>query len=242
VWQHVTEDEGNKAATMLSVAFANAVTNQTMLQGITSVVQVLADPERYGPRFFQQYAGSVVPALVAQTTAMFDPVQREVNGIVDAVKARIPGARGTLEPKINPFTGEPMEAKQRLGEIAPITETELSMDPVLSEALRLGVGVPKTPKKLQLPSPLDRKAGQVELTPEQRTLFASTSGQLAHQILTKIVGSDVWEPLPDLVKKNIYSKVLTQARKAGAAAALPGEDRAAFAQEMADNLIEKLRK
>lgn len=242
VWENVTEDEGNKAATMISVAFANAVTQQTFLSGVTHIVQVLADPQRYGPQFVEQYAGSVVPAIIAQPTQMLDPIQREVNGIVDAVKARIPELRGTLEPKINPLTGEPMEAKGKLGEILPIAVSEISKDPVLEWAAKLGIGVPKAPKSLQLPVPLDKKLGQVELTPEQRTLFASTSGQLAHQILTKIVASAVWEPLPDLVKKNIYSKVLTQARKAGAAAALPGEDRAAFAQEMADNLIEKLKK
>jgi hypothetical protein len=240
VWENVEEDEGNKAATMLSVAFANAVTQQTFLSGITHIVQVLADPQRYGPQFVEQYAGSVVPALVAQSTQMIDPLQRETHGIIEAVQARIPGLRENLQPRINPLTGEPLDAKDRLAGVAPINVRDISQDPVLQEAARLGVGLPKTPKNLQMPSPLDKSIGKLELTPEQQTLFASTTGELAHQILSQIVGSEAWNNAKPAIQRQIYAKVFAQARKVGMAKAVPGEERAAMAQEMADKLREKL--
>jgi hypothetical protein len=63
-----------------------------------------------------------VPAIVAQPTQMLDPVTREVNSITDAVKARIPGLRGELLPKRDIF-GEPIQTKERLGAVSPVTET-----------------------------------------------------------------------------------------------------------------------
>lgn len=241
VWQHVTEDEGNKAATMLSVAFANAVTQQTFLAGVTSIVQVLADPQRYGPRFVQQYAGSVVPSIVAQPTAMIDPLQREIGGIVDAVKARVPGLRGEVEAKINPMTGEPMPAKQRLGEVAPITQVQESDDKVLSEAARLRVGVAKAPKNIEVSTAgLSKQIGAVELTPEQRTLFASVSGKIAHDTLSKIVSSPSWDTVPDLIQKKIYATVITDARKMGEMQAMPASQRLTEARRAADELMRRL--
>ena len=241
VYENVTEDEGNKAATMLSVAFANAVTQQTFLQGITSIVQVLADPQRYGPRFVQQYAGSLVPAIIAQPTAMNDPIQREINGIVDAVKARIPGLRDTLEPKVNPLTGQVEGAKQRVGGASPMTTTQESEDKVLTEATRLKVGITAAPKRIEMPTGgLDAKLGKIELTPEQRTTFAETSGELVHRIMDRIVNEPRWDTTPDLIKKKIYDHVIEVSHKSGRASAVTLEQRMQKAHEIADSLRSKL--
>lgn len=118
--------------------------------------------------------------------------------------------------------------------------TKESMDKVLTEAARLEVGVTRAPKSLHLPSP-DKKIGKVELSPEQQNIFESTSGKLAHQILARLVASPSWDALPDLQKKKIYSNVFKDARKRGAAAALPGEKRAELAQSMADDIAEAIK-
>lgn len=242
VWENAAGEENNKVATMLSVAFANAVTQQTFLQGVTSIVQVLADPQRYGDRFVQNYAGSIVPAIIAQPTAMADPLQREIGGIIDAIKARIPGARGTLQPKINELTGQPVTTKEMLGGASPIKEATKSEDKVLSEAARLGVGVAKAPKSVELStSGLDSQLGKMELTPEQRTIFASASGKLAHKIMDNLVNSPSWDSRPDVVKRRIYATVLTESRKAGASEAVSPEQRMAKAREIAASLRKQMQ-
>lgn len=242
IWQHLTEDEGTKAQTMLSIAFANAVTQQTFLQGITSVVQVLADPQRYGPRFFQQYAGSVVPAAVAQITAMNDPLVREVNSIVEAVKARLPGLRETLEPRINELTGQPVQAKERLGGISPITETEASKDPVLAEAMRLRVGVPKTPKKVDLPAMGQRDIGKVELTPEQKTIFGGEGGKFIHEAMTNIIGAPEWDSMRDLERKIVFEKIIKKGHEVAGKLVLSQEQRDSEGQRIMDALAKRLAK
>lgn len=238
VWDHMNEEESDKVPKMLAVAFANAVTNQTALQGLTSVVQVMSDPTRYGPKFIQQYAGSVVPNVVAQPTAMLDPVVREVNSITDAVKARIPGLRSELLPQRDIF-GEPIQTKERMGAVSPVTETTESTDKVRTEAARLGLSAAGVPKKTHVGRG-SGKLGDVKLEPEQRDRFGDIAGHLAHEVLSGIVNAPGWEDLPDPVQKRIYSKAFLQAHRAGAAAALPPELRAGIAQEISEKIQTEL--
>lgn len=239
VWDKLGEGENDKAAKVGAVAFANAITNQTMLQGLTMMVNALSEPDRWFPRMAQSYASSMVPfsGLSKQSAEAIDKEQRRIDSIRDAVYGAVPVLRESLLPKINVLTGEPLETKQR---VAGQKATQESMDKVLTEAARLGIGVSKAPKNIQVPAP-DKKIGKVELTPEQQNIFQSATGAMAHQIMAQLVASPSWENLPDLVKKRIFAKVFTQARKAGAAAAFPADQRIVKAQEIADEVEESLK-
>lgn len=238
VWDHATEEEVDKIPKMVAVAFANAVTNQTFLQGITNIVNAMSDPKRFGPKLAQQYAGSVVPALVAQPTAMLDPVVREVNSITEAVKARIPGLRGGLLPKRDPF-GEPQQTRERLGAVSPVTETKETSDKVRSEAARLGVSAADAPKKVHLGRG-SGKIGDVELTPDQRDKYVDVGGHLAHDILVQMVGSPGWDDLPDLLKKRAYQRVFKQAHRAAAAQTLPADLREGLINQITEKVQAEL--
>src|SRR5205085_2089330 len=98
VWDHTTEEEADKIPKMLSIAFANAVTKQTWLQGVTKLAGAM-DPNGSKERFMQGLAGMVVPAASAQTAQMMDPLARETDSMLDAIKSRIPGMRESLRPK-----------------------------------------------------------------------------------------------------------------------------------------------
>jgi hypothetical protein len=239
VWDHLNEDEADKIPKMLTVAFGNAVTNQTFLQGITNIVNAMGDPKRFGPRFVQQLAASTVPNIVGQTTAMNDPLTREVDSMLDAIKARIPGARETLLPKRDVF-GEPIQTKERLGGLSPIVESKETADPVRSEAARLNISAGDTPKKVHVGRG-SGKLGDVKLTPEQKDVFGDVAGHLAHDVLSQIVSGPGWKGLPDLVKKRAFAKVFLQAHRAGAAAALPPELRAGIAQEITQKIQQELQ-
>jgi hypothetical protein len=52
------------AATLMT---AHNALSKTFVQGIAQLNDALADPQRYGPRFFEGLAGSVVPGIVATT-------------------------------------------------------------------------------------------------------------------------------------------------------------------------------
>ena len=235
VWDHMSPDESDKIPKILSTAFANAVTNQTFLQGITQIINAMSDPSRFGPRFLQGMAGSAIPAIVGQAAQMMDPYQREVNSVLDAVKARIPGVSETLMPKRDAY-GEPIAGKDRVLGISPVTTSTVSTDPVRLEAARLGVGAAKAPDHIELPSGHDSKLGKVELTPQQQDIFADKAGHMAHQILTQMVSSPSWSTMPDMAQRNAMAKVFEVSRKVGQAAAVPPEQIQKEAQRIAKEL------
>lgn len=237
-WDKMDTLEQDQAPKILATGFANAITNQTMLQGLTMFVRALSEPAQFFPRMAQSYTASLLPfsGLMRQTAEVIDTQQRRVDSIKDAVWNAVPKLRETLLPKLNVLTGEPLETKERtLGQ----KTVEESQDKVLSEAERLGLSVPGAPNKLHI-GRATGKIGDVELTPEQQNKFIEATGKMAHQILTPLVASPAWDAMKDAAKKQIYKKVFARARKMGAVMALPGEDRAALAQGIADQFVEQL--
>jgi hypothetical protein len=224
VWEHMTPEESDKLPKILATAFANAVTNQTFLSGITSVVQVMADPQRYGPKFIQGLAGSTVPAIIGQTAQLTDPYQREIGSSLEAIKNRIPGVRENLTPTRDIF-GEPQANPERLGGISPVTKRTLSDDPVRKEAARLKVGMPEAPKSIDMPAAGDKTLGRVALTQEQRDAYGKAAGEFAYEHLAQVVGSPAWESTPDFAKQIVFKKVFEASRMVGAITALPPDMR-----------------
>jgi hypothetical protein len=219
-WDYLTSDERDKLPKIIATAFSNAVTSQTFLAGMTTLVQVMADPTRYGPTFINQLSGSVVPAIVGQTAQLMDPYMREVNSAREAVQNRIPGLRGQLTPSRDIF-GEPVANPDRVGGISPVTVKTLSDDPVRKEATRLKIGNPEAPKSVQLPAKGDSKIGKVELTPEQRDVFAIEGGHLAHDLLGTIMESPSYAGMPDYIKSQIFRDVFTRSNSWGKYKAIP---------------------
>lgn len=238
IWDHLTADEADKIPKMLSVAFANAITNQTFLQGIATVVNALGDPTRFGPKFVQGMAGSVVPNIIAQPTSMLDPVQREVNTILDAVKARIPGYRQELLPKRD-YLGEPMQTKERLGAISPVQEQKISDDKVRQEVARLDISVPTAPKKTHIGAGTG-KIGDIDLTPEEKDVFATEGGKMAKDILTQMVNDPSWDSAPDIIQRKMIQRVFVESHKYAAFKALPLEKRQAALDTITEKMTQEL--
>jgi hypothetical protein len=240
VHEHMTDDEVDKLPKILATAFANSVTNQTMLQGVTQIVQATTDPTRFAPRMAQGFAGSIVPAALSQTAQMSDPIQREVNSMLDAIKNRIPGVREGLMPKLDAF-GQPVQTKDKAGFVFPIQISEASDDPVRKEAMRLAISVAAPPKKMHFGANTG-KIGDVKLTPEQTQKFQEVSGNMAHDIMAQVIASGSWATMPDIAKRMTFQRAELVAHKAGALAALPPETRGPIIQQIADKLTLELQK
>lgn len=238
VWDHMNDEEKDKIPKLLARAFANAVTNQTFLQGLTNVVGAMSEPARFGPKFLQKLAGSMVPNVIGQPTAMADPVVREVNSMLDAVQARIPGMRQDLLPKRD-WLGEPVETKERVGVVGPVRVLKVSEDKVRLEAARLDISMAAAPKKTHIGKGTG-KLGDVELTPEERDTFEKVGGEMAHKILNNIVNADGYDQIPDLIKKRIFAKVLTASHQVAAVSALPMDKRIAYIQSISEKVAAAL--
>jgi hypothetical protein len=237
VWDHMTEEEKDKVPKMLATAFANAITNQTFLQGITQVVNAMSDPTRFVPKFAQGLAGSVVPGIIAQPTVNSDPYVREVNSMLDAIRARLPGRQEMLTQR--DWLGAEVQTKERFGMFAPVREQQISTDKVRLEADRLGISVAAAPKKTHIGKGTG-KIGDIELTPEERDTFERVGGNMAHNILTQIVNAPGWDTMPAMVQRKIYAKVLQGSHQVAAVAALPMDKRVAYIQSISEKIAQEL--
>ena len=238
--EYMTEGERDQWARMLAFAFASNVTNQTFMTGATNFVNVLQDPSRYGQNYLESLAGSVIPAAVGQTAADLEPFLREMHGMRDAMIARIPGMREGLMPKKDLF-GQPIASPERLWIGSPFTVSATSVDKVRTEASRIGFATPDIPKSLDvIPGKAFGKLDKVQLTPEQKDIFATASGQLAYQELFKIVNIPGWDAQPAMIQRQIYEKVFKVSRDVATAQLLMGTDPAATEQAV-DTVRKALR-
>ena len=211
-WGYMTHGERDQWARMLAFAFANNATNQSFFTGATNMVNVLQDPSRYGQNYFESLAGSIVPSLIGQTAADMDPYVRQIQGMRDAIQARIPGWREGLMPQRDLF-GQPIASPERLWVGSPFTVSAASTDKVRTEASRIGFASPVIPKSVDVVPGMKLGATDtVQLTPEQRDVFNSQSGQLAHAVLSQEVASPGWDAMPLIIKRQLYEKAFKLSR------------------------------
>lgn len=211
-----------------SAIFANATISSTYLSGVSRILKATMFPESQGGNYAEGVVSAALPlsALSGQLAQELDPVEREINSVVEAIQARIPFWREELLAKKNPLTGEDIKAREGVWPGSPFRVLDKSKDPVVLEAARLGMHIAPARKSVRL-VPGIGPLGDVKLEPEERNIFTSVQGQVAHAILLPIVTSDSWASLPDLFKAKVFSKALSEARTQAAYRVISDEERQA---------------
>jgi len=117
-----------------------AFSEQSFLKGVSGIGNAISDPTRFGQKFAEQTAGSIVPNFIRTSARANDPFARETNNIGDAVLSGIPGARETLPIKTN-ILGKPVERRSStLDEtINPFRPSDVKNEdnPIIKELRRL---------------------------------------------------------------------------------------------------------
>lgn len=199
-------DEADKIGAMVMGSLSKNLTSKTFVSGISDLLLVISDPDRYGERWVQRFAGTAIPTGVAQVARTNDPTLREVRSILDAFKARSPWHSQGLFPRRNVW-GQPIERGGSFGPdlMSPIYMSTESDDPVAKEALRLDM-------RLGLP---ERKIGKVELSAAQYDFLSQVTGEIAHSNAEAIIRSDAWPAMTDTQKADVLNDIVTDARKQG---------------------------
>jgi hypothetical protein len=144
--------------------------------------------------FFEQELPTILPFStgMAQLTRFDDPTMREVNSILDAFKARIPGLSDTLPPRRN-LWGEPIMLEGGLGPdlISPIYTTTKKLDAVAQELARLEIPVGMPGKNID----------GVPLNPQEYDAYVVLQG--AHPIIGDMT---LRQRLEDLMRSDIYQR------------------------------------
>lgn len=208
VMHEATNDETANIGTLAMSSISKNILDESWFRGLSDVVQANADPGRYGERYIANLVASVaVPFSVGsgQVARMMDPDVRQIHGIVDTIKARIPVLSQTLAPKLD-IWGQPIPNEGALGVATAIYQSRVNHDPVTQELLALGMH----------PAPPEQTIKGAKLTPEQYDEYQQKAGVLAHTTLSGLVTMDGWHDVPPFAREEVIRRTIERSRKAAA--------------------------
>lgn len=174
---------------------------------------MLGEPAKFTPSFLAQFA-RLGDNTARSSYVHDDPMQTAQN----QVKARLPGARQTLEPVVD-VLGRDVPADGSVWGVFfnPANTSTASPTPQAEEMYRLyratgdaAVLPPAAPWNFQ------GDDGKVTLSPQQKTQFQRTTGQIITQEVAKLMGEKGYQALSDKDKaevlKDLYSYATAAAK------------------------------
>lgn len=133
-----------KLAVAGALSIAQNITSKTYLQGLSNMFDAIANPKTEGEWVARSYAASLVPAGIGAIDRLQDPYQRSVYSMMDAIKARTPGASETLPPRRDEW-GQPIEHASDMGKaydlFSPFATRKPTDSPIDKEVARQGFNV-----------------------------------------------------------------------------------------------------
>ena len=193
-----SEGDMGAAATALTHAFAQHIFNEGPLSGPADLANAITNPQYYGATYIKGLAEGFIPysTFLAQADRATDPSVRQARGIVDGIRARLPGLSEQLYPKRD-IWGEPIANTRGVGPTT-IYQQPISQDPASLAMSKLGMGA-------SLP---DRTIRNVPLTDEQYDYYSMISGRMAKARLDAIVLSPDWSRFtPDIQRHTIDANI-----------------------------------
>lgn len=203
--EYMTDKQREQVAFLLTTATLKNMSEKTWFSGVSDLALAVSDPQRYGASLVRKTVSSMaVPAGVAQVARTVDPTLREAETIMEAVRARMPIASRSLEPRRDVW-GQPITNEGGLGPdiMSPVWTSTRRNDPVNSALLDAGAHVGR-------PS---REVGGQRLSLPEYGRYQETAGMLGYQQLNGLVGSPDWSLLSRDDKQDTVAKIVRDARK-----------------------------
>lgn len=212
---------------------AKSFTEQTFLQGINQFSAALNDPERSGPRLARGLVSSVIPTIVGDIARATDPLERRTGSVAGRVKAKIPGLRQTLEPRITVLGEEKKASANPLEIMIDPTRPSKEINTVVVKELRrlFDAGFRVTP------SLLGNKEGFELLTPKENTELWKRAGQLIKESLNSIFSEPSYKTWMDEAKAEVINRVVAISKDAAKAEAVVNQLKGLKGKDLTGKLI-----
>ena len=214
------ETTADELAVAISIAITDNLVSKTWLTGPAELALAVTDPERFGKAFMQRFIGSlVVPTGLAQITRVQDPVLREVDTIMDAIRRRLPWSAANLEPNYR-WDGEIISFQGSVGPdlVSPLYKTERPEQPdiVNRELVSLGIGIKKPKPEIEGVDLLELPGGA-----KLYSQYIVMSGKPAKKTLEALItitrngpSGNIWDIQTNEEKEKRIRKVVTKFRDA----------------------------
>jgi hypothetical protein len=195
----------------VAIALGTMFSNQTAMQQLANIIEVVKDPQRQSGREAMGLARSLVPTGVRQMTRVLDDnLVREVRSIGDAIKSGLPLYVNDVEIHRNPVTGEPIKYPEGVGpDIAsPVFFSAKKNDPVFKQIVDNKVNMPPLPWYVMGTNPGEEGsrmtaptgAEGVRLSADQRDFWITQmtekpgpGGKTLHEYLTEMIQSERYQ-------------------------------------------------
>jgi hypothetical protein len=180
---HLPEAQADELGMSLAIAFSSNFVSKTYLQGLSDLVETIADPKANAHAYAKNFVRGLVPGVVRAVERTLDPALREANTLLEAMQAQIPGYSTGLPPQRNLF-GEVVVSPPGWGPdwLSPIATGKDTNDPVAKEMARLDMRITRAPSAIygtkppmfQMEEP--RAAEGIQLTPDEYDHFVRLAG------------------------------------------------------------------
>ena len=197
---------------MISASFTENITNKTFLTGLSDVIEMINDPDRYGEATVRRFLSSFVPTVLYYERKSDDPIIRDVQSYGDAFTNRFPelfseiglATSVDLPPKRNIF-GDIKTYKETLGgKYSPVNVSPIKEDSVFNEFVSLGY-IPPFPK---------RNIGGVKLTPQQYEDLLYVQKVLnTEQTINALIKSPKYKLLPKQARIDSINEIILDNQK-----------------------------
>jgi hypothetical protein len=202
------------------------VSNKSYLQQFATLGKVMAEPDRYSGRVVESLIKSMVPRAVAGLERQIDPTVREAKGVLDSLKAQVPGLSTDLKPMVDVF-GNDVVPGVKVGEnsynlalgpdwASPFYISEDRSTPLTKELIRLG-GVKLSKQGDEIKLPADDGEGNIlapdpiQLPDEMRYIFQKLAGKRGKEALEAFISTPEYKQAADFSKgQNKASKALRE--------------------------------
>tara|TARA_R100000805_G_C3580761_1_gene84617 strand:- start:69 stop:911 length:843 start_codon:yes stop_codon:yes gene_type:complete len=135
----------------MTLVYAVNLTDKTFLQGVNNMLNVMRDPEYYGPKLFKDVSSGLVPNLINQArNTKSEIIVKEAKSFSDTLTKRVPGLDKKVAPKRNILGEEVYRANPTgvLGLVNPFYVSPDKKDLVFNEIAKTRQGYKLPPKYL----------------------------------------------------------------------------------------------
>ena len=162
------------------------VLDNTFLQGVSDFVDALQDPTTRGGKFAESLVGSYGPysSFNRDLQRSFGVATRNpregARGLIDAMAANYPGLSGTVPPSLTPLGDERTQAATGASRLLPLRFDIERDEPTLQTLRSNGIGVPSTPKQLNV------VGGHIDLSEEERATLQQARGAAIRDVVAHV--------------------------------------------------------
>lgn len=205
IGERLSYGQSEDLAAMTFGAIAKNITSKTWLRGVSELINVMSDPDRYGRSYVQRLIGTLIPTGVAQVAGVTDPYLRRADDLMSALKRRIPIKSKDVLPRLD-LWGNRIKREGGLGPdiLSPVYLSTRVNDLVSAELMQLGR------ETGYFPSRVSKKLRGIELSPEMHNELIKLARKPAYAMLNVMVRSPSWRALSPELREAIVRKVISR--------------------------------